>query len=324
MEERKARILDMVIDAYIDAARAVPSAAIAAQLGISSATVRHELSALEEEGYLHQPHTSAGRLPTLKGYRLYARKFIPPQRLPEAQKQYLLNRLQRVHGEALWQQVAHLSAQLSGYAVVVSLPADDSLMTLEVHLSALSSSRLLAMVVLETGLIRQVMLELDPTPSDAALREAESRLRQLALSVRDMPIALEDIAKRAEADVARTFRALARSWQAVHPPRIFTEGLKNLLAEPESSDPNFVRSAFERLEQPARDSNHPNQHAISHADLEQALAIILEEAFALVSARLAVGTGQGELLLLGPTRMRYPDALMVAQGMSETVANTFS
>lgn len=321
MEERKARILDMVIDSYIDAARAVPSAAIAAQLGVSSATVRHELSALEEEGYLHQPHTSAGRLPTLKGYRLYARKFIPPQRLPEAQKQYLLSRLQCVHGEALWQQVAHLSAQLSGYAVVVSLPADDSLMTLEVHLSALSSSRLLAMVVLETGLIRQVMLELDPTPSDAALREAESSLRQLALSVRDMPIALEDIAKRAEADVARTFRALARSWQAVHPPRIFTEGLKNLLTEPESSDPNFVRSAFERLEQPARDTR---QHTISHADLEQALAIVLEEAFALVSARLAVGTGQGELLLLGPTRMRYPDALMVAQGMSETVANAFS
>ena len=169
MEERKARILDMVIDSYIDAARAVPSAAIAAQLGVSSATVRHELSALEEEGYLHQPHTSAGRLPTLKGYRLYARKFIPPQRLPESQKQYLLGRLQSVHGEALWQQVASLSAQMSGYAVVVSLPADDSLMTLEVHLSALSSSRLLAMVVLETGLIRQVMLELDPTPSDATL-----------------------------------------------------------------------------------------------------------------------------------------------------------
>ncbi len=322
MEERKARILDMVIDSYIDAARAVPSAAIAAQLGVSSATVRHELSALEEEGYLHQPHTSAGRLPTLKGYRLYARKFIPPQRLPESQKQYLLGRLQSVHGEALWQQVASLSAQMSGYAVVVSLPADDSLMTLEVHLSALSSSRLLAMVVLETGLIRQVMLELDPTPSDATLREAESSLRQLALSVRDMPIALEDIAKRAEADVARTFRALASSWQAVQPPRIFTEGLKNLLTEPESSDPNFVRSAFERLEQPTRDSD-PSQ-AVNNVDLEQALAIILEEAFALVSARLAVGTGQGELLLLGPTRMRYPDALMVAQGMSETVANTFS
>ncbi|MEM6432148.1 MAG: HrcA family transcriptional regulator, partial [Deinococcota bacterium] len=228
-----------------------------------------------------------------------------------------------VRGEALWQQVASLSAQLSGYAVLVSLPADDSLLTLEVHLSALSSSRLLAVAVLETGLIRQVMLDLDPTPTDRALREAESSLRQLALTVGDMPVALEDIASRAEEEVARTFRALAKNWSMMHPPRMFTEGLKNLLDEPESSDPSFVRAAVERLEQPV-EARPPHTQALHTSDLEQALAIVLEEAFALVKARFSLGTNQGELLLLGPTRMRYSEALMVAQGVSETVATTLA
>ncbi len=311
MEERKARILDMVIRSHIDSAQAVPSAVIAKHLGVSSATVRSELASLEQQGYLHQPHTSAGRLPTLKGYRVYARKSIPPKRLPKAQKQYILSHLQAVRGEALWQQVASLSAQLSGYAVLVSLPTDDSLLTLEVHLSALSSTRLLAVAVLETGLIRQVMLDLDPTPTDRALREAE------------MPVALEDIASRAEDEVARTFRALAKNWSLMHPPRMFTEGLKNLLDEPESSDPGFVRAAFERLEQPteARPSQTQEIHT---SDLEHALAIVLEEAFGLVKARFSLGTNQGELLLLGPTRMRYSEALMVAQGVSETVVTTLA
>jgi heat-inducible transcriptional repressor len=323
MEERKARILDMVIRSHIDSAQAVPSAVIAKHLGVSSATVRSELASLEQQGYLHQPHTSAGRLPTLKGYRVYARKSIPPKRLPKAQKQYILSHLQAVRGEALWQQVASLSAQLSGYAVLVSLPTDDSLLTLEVHLSALSSTRLLAVAVLETGLIRQVMLDLDPTPTDRALREAESSLRQLALTVGDMPVALEDIASRAEDEVARTFRALAKNWSLMHPPRMFTEGLKNLLDEPESSDPGFVRAAFERLEQPteARPSQTQEIHT---SDLEHALAIVLEEAFGLVKARFSLGTNQGELLLLGPTRMRYSEALMVAQGVSETVVTTLA
>jgi heat-inducible transcriptional repressor len=312
MNERRGRILDLVAETYIHSARPVPSALIARQLNVSSATVRNELGALEEEGYVHQPHTSAGRVPTRLGYSRYARKFIPPQRLPESRRRLIEAQLKDAHGDLLLQQVARVAAELSGYAVVVSLPADDELYALEIHLSALSSSKLLAVVILETGLLRQLIVDLDPTPSDEVLRDAESSLRQLTVPIGKVPEALRDIAKRSPDDVARTFEALLRCWPSMVAARRFQQGLSNVLAEPESADPQFVRSVIERLEHPpdARRDDTP-------------FVIVFEEALALVSAPLPLGTGRAELWLLGPIRMRYPEVLTIAHGVSEAVAQSF-
>jgi heat-inducible transcriptional repressor len=311
MNERRARILDLVAESYIRSVKPVSSSQVAEKLEVSSATVRNEFGALEHNGYLQQPHTSAGRVPTVQGYSYYAGKFIPPQRLPKQHQVMLQRRLHGVHGDSFWQQVASITAELSGYAVVVSLPADESLQALEIHLSALSTSRLLAVVVLETGLIRQLLVELEPTPSERALASAESSLRQLTVPIGEVPAALADIAKRAEREVARTFEALALAWPHITPPRLFSQGLKNLLAEPESADPTFLRLAVERVEQPQLEAQ------------AEALAIMLEQALALVTARLKLGSSQGELLLLGPLRMRYPEALRVAHGVSEAVSRRF-
>ena len=224
-------------------------------------------------------------------------------------------RLKGAHGDTLLQGVANVTAELSGYAVVVSLPADDDLHTLEIHLSALSSTRILAVVVLENGLIRQLVLDLAPTPDESALREAESSLRSLGVPVQEVPGALADIANRAEEGVARTFRALADAWPNMNPPRLFSQGLKNLLAEPESTDPDFVRMVVERVEQ-------PNKDVSTDADIDEALRIVLEETVALVSAKLELGSSKAGLMLLGPLRMRYPETLAIAQGVTETVAKS--
>ncbi len=315
MNERRAYILDLVIRDYIRSAHPVPSSQIAEQVDVSSATVRNELSALEEVGYLQQPHTSAGRVPTVAGYRYYARKFIPPKRLPAAQQRRLEAQLYGAHGDHLLQQIAKVAAELSGYAVVVSLPADDELHALEIHLSALSSSRVLAVVVLETGLIRQLVIDLAPTPSDETLRDAESSLRKLTLPVGEVPKALHDIAKRTDAETARTFTALADAWPTLTPPRVFSQGLANLLAEPESNDPSFVRTVLEWAEHPGTDPTAASQ---------EALVLVVEEAIALVSARIELGSVHAGLRLLGPTRMRYPETLSTAQAVTEAVAQRLS
>lgn len=311
MNERRGRILDLVAETYIYSARPVSSALIAERLNVSSATVRNELGVLEGEGYLHQPHTSAGRVPTQLGYSQYARKFIPPQRFSAGQQALVETYLRGVHGDALLQQVARVAAELSGYAVVVSLPADDQLYALEIHLSAVSSSKLLAVVILETGLLRQLFVDLNPTPSDEVLREAESSLRQLTVPVGKVPEALCDIAKRSNHDVARTFEALRDCWSTMIAPQRFQQGLSKVLAEPESSDPEFVRSLLERIEHPPATGHH------------DPVVIVLDGALALVAAPLPLGAGRAELWLLGPMRMRYPEALTVAQGVSEMVARSF-
>ncbi|CAN5503323.1 HrcA family transcriptional regulator [soil metagenome] len=308
MNERRAQILDLLTEGYILSARPVASAKIAEEMKLSSATVRNELGALELEGYVQQPHTSAGRVPTGRAYRRYARKFLPPARLPNRQRLLLRRRLEGVHGDSLLHSVAGLAADLSGYAVVVSLLEDDALQTLEIHLSALSQSRLLAGVVLESGLVRQLVIELDPVPSGSALSKAESSLRQLTLPVGHVPAALTDIAAREDAEVARTFRALAASWPRLRPPILVHQGLKYLMTEPESADPRFVRALLERVESPGQPGG-------------STLEVTVEDALAAVSARLALGGG-GCLMLIGPVRMRYPQALMVAHGVVEAVAQS--
>jgi heat-inducible transcriptional repressor len=306
MNERRATILDLVTETYIRSVSPVASAHIAEQLQVSSATVRNELAALEDEGYLQQPHTSAGRIPTTRGYQQYAYKFIPPSELPLIQQRLVLEKLRSVHGDALLQQLASVTSELSGYAVVVSLPADDALRALEIHLSLLSSTRLLAVVVLENGLIRQLTVDLEPAPSDNTLRDAESNLRQLTLPVSEIPKALLEIAKRVSEDLSRTLRAIAESWPSVNPPRIFSQGVKQVLIEPESANPSFVRKLLEQLEQP------------SPADKE--LLIVLDDSLAQIAARLPFGKSTGSLMVLGPTRMRYKDALMIASGVTQMLS----
>lgn len=280
---------------------------VAAQLGVSSATVRNDFAALEEQGFLQQPHTSAGRIPTVLSYTRYARKFIPPGRLPKPQREKLEARLRQTHGERLLQEIADVTAELSGYAVVVHLQTDH-LRTLEIHLSNFGS-RLLAVVVLENGLVRQLAFELSPLPSEGTLLEAEGSLKRLTLPVGEVPEALRDFAKYREGEVARTFLALAEAWPTLNPPRLFSRGLSNLLAEPESADPNFVRLAIERVETPAHDPEG-----------SETPGVVLEETLALVTARLELGRGRGRLMLLGPVRMRYPEVLKIAHGVTETVA----
>ena len=306
-DNRRAQVLDLVTESYIHSAKAVPSLWVAERLGVSSATVRNDFAALEEQGFLQQPHTSAGRIPTVMSYTRYARKFIPPGRLPKPQRELLEARLRPTHGERLLQEIADVTAELSGYAVVVHLPSDH-LQTLEIHLSTFGS-RLLAVVVLENGLVRQLAFELSPPPSEEALLEAEGSLKRLTLPVGEVPEALRDVAKHRDDDIARTLLALADAWPSLNPPRLFSQGLKNLLAEPESADPDFVRSVVERVETPTHD---PEGSATPD--------IVLEPTLALVTARLDLGKGRGGLMLLGPLRMRYPEVLRIAHGVTETIA----
>ena len=313
MNDRRARILRMVAESYIRTAHPVASARIAERLQLSSATVRNEFGILEEEGYLQQPHTSAGRIPTPRGFRSYAVGCLPPRRLPSRQRSQLVRQLQATNGDGLFALVARAAAELSGYAVVVRLPADDALHILEIHLSMLSADRLLAVVVLENGIVRQLSVDLAPPPSDRVLDDAERNLRQLTLPLGDVPRALDVIATHADEELARTLHAIAGAWPRLNAPRMFSEGLRNLLAEPESSDPEFIRLVVEQVEQ-------TDVPAGAWQPDDQPVGLELDESVARVTAGFELGIGLGSLTVLGPARMRYPSAMMVARGVSEVLS----
>lgn len=307
--ERRRRILSLVAQAYIETARPVPSAHVAGLLRISSATVRNEFKALEEQGLLLQQHVSSGRIPSTDGLNFYASYFIPPGTLPLKQRHLISSRLGHAHGDLLLQGVAQLAAELSGYAVVVRLNPDDALHTLAIHLNVLSADRLLAVVVLENGLVRQQVLELSPLPDPADLDEAGSRLRGLSVPLRDLARSVTLLAGSGGSGSRRVLQAVAAAAGSLNPERLFTYGLGNLLSEPEAQDPDFLRTAVREVETPP-----------ATALDDTPLALVLDDATARVRAALPLGRLQAELNLIGPARMRYPEAFRVAGGLAAAVS----
>jgi heat-inducible transcriptional repressor len=309
LSQRRLRILNVVAENYIASARAVPSALVADQLQVSSATVRNEYSALEHLGMLQQPHASAGRIPTSTGLAAYARRFIPPRKLRPEQRLVIRKRLGRQHGDLLFQNIASLAAELSGYAVVVSLPADDMLRALEIHLTVLSANKLLAVLVLENGLVRQQIVHLSPVPSDDVIGRAERSLRSLTVPLSHLPAAVRSLAAGTTGELARTLAALADALPALNPPRLFSHGLGNLFQEPEARDPEFLRLALSQVEAPG-----PGTQAAGALDL------VLSDATAQISATFQLGSLLAHLSIIGPARMRYPEALQVSRGIADMVA----
>jgi heat-inducible transcriptional repressor len=308
MSDRRDRILHLVAESYIRTAQPVASARIAERLDLSSATVRSEFGTLEHEGFLQQPHTSAGRIPTPRGFSRYAARFLPPRPLTSQARRFLASRFATFHGEALLRQLAQTTAELTGYAVVVSLPADDRLHAHEIHLSQLSDRTVMAVVVLENGMVRQLRVAVDPAPTDAALDDAERSLRQLTLPLREVPGALRRLARSADPDLERTLTAIASAWPDVAPERSASAGLRRLLDEPESRDPHFVRLVIDTIERPA----------VAPAG-DGGVMIDTDESLALVKASVRVGDSIGALTLVGPARLRYATATRVVRGVSDAL-----
>lgn len=181
LSDRKGAILQAVVEEYMATARPVGSGLVAQQseLSVSSATVRKELSALEEEGFLHQPHTSAGRVPTDKGYRYFVDTLMSPETLEASVSEHISDFFARSHGELerILRDTSSLLAGVTDYAAVVVAPHPDVAAARAVQLVALTDQLVLMVVVLSNGGIERRTLELSDSMSDAHVLDAQEQVR---------------------------------------------------------------------------------------------------------------------------------------------------
>ncbi len=162
MQSRRMMILRAVVEDYIRSKEPVGSAALAKhhQLGVSSATIRNDMSALEDEGYLVQPHTSAGRIPTEKGYRYFVDGLAAVIPLSEPQRRAIRNFLSgSVSLQDTLQRSARLLASITGQVALVAAPSLSRASVRRIELVQVSSSTLLAVVITDTGSVAQHMLQ---------------------------------------------------------------------------------------------------------------------------------------------------------------------
>jgi heat-inducible transcriptional repressor len=198
IDERKASILRAVVEEYIETAQPVGSGRVAraATLNVSSATVRNDMAVLEQEGYLYQPHTSAGRVPTEKGYRFFVDNMDAPVRLASGDAQQVRAFFASTHGELerMLHDTSMLLSNLTQYAGVVVGPGHDVATVRSVQLVGLSPQVALVVVVLSNGTVEKHTLELDDDVDEVQLGAAGSRLSALVAgrSLTDLPTAPPD------------------------------------------------------------------------------------------------------------------------------------
>lgn len=186
LDERKAAILRAVVEEYIDTAQPVGSAHVVRSSGVkvSSATVRNDMAALEHDGYLRQPHTSAGRIPTEKGYRFFVDHLGEPATLRRADAVQVRAFFEQAHGELerMLQDTSRLLGDLTSYAGVVVGPAPTEATIRSVQVVGLTASAALVVVVLSNGAVEKHHLDL--TEGGSALAEGVGEERLAAASAR--------------------------------------------------------------------------------------------------------------------------------------------
>ncbi|MFN3265249.1 MAG: HTH domain-containing protein [Deinococcales bacterium] len=311
MQSRQELLLELVVERFIAQKRPVPSQELASPLGVSSATVRNDLAALEEMGLLQQPHTSAGRIPTREGWRLYASKHIPPKPLPLPTAQRLESALGSVNGESRLRLAMQLTASLSGYAAVLSLVPKEARLE-KLLLSNLEQGRILAILLLEGGLLREIILDVGFRPETEALERISNTLCSEPRSIDQVPDKLERLGQNPSPTVAALAKKLRQRWGELSTPNaIYSSGASPVLHEPESSNVDFLRGLLELLERP----NNP-----SFASPGLVVRVDEPSGISSITVTFKSNLGRAAVSVVGPTRMRYPQAISVAQAVANILA----
>ncbi len=175
LDDRKMKILQAIIRNYLETGEPVGSRTISkyTDLNLSSATIRNEMADLEELGYILQPHTSAGRIPSDKGYRLYVDRMMEEkEREVEELKEILLEKEDKM--EHLLKQVAKVLAQNTNYATMISAPQTQRNKLKFIQLSRVDEHQLLAVIVTEGNIIKNSILRVEEKLDDETLLDRKS------------------------------------------------------------------------------------------------------------------------------------------------------
>jgi heat-inducible transcriptional repressor len=321
LDERKATILRAVVTEYIESAQPVGSShvATAPEVNVSSATVRNAMAALEAEGYLRQPHTSAGRVPTEKGYRFFVDQLGGPGRLGASETEQVRSFFARTHGEIeqMLADTSRLLSNLTRYAAVVVGPPHEVATVKSVHLVLLAPRVVLAVVVLSNGAVEKHTVELDVDADELSVNAAGARLSGMAVGHALAEVALigptalvsaGESTSLVEQLVRRSIAALGGDHR--HEDQVFIGGTSEMV------------SSFDAIATVSEILRILEQQLLVVDLLEDVLGRGLSVAIgretgneALADCSLVVapyvvdGETAGTIGVLGPTRMHYDQAL---------------
>ncbi|MBA3490127.1 MAG: heat-inducible transcriptional repressor HrcA [Longispora sp.] len=331
MDERKLEVLRAIVEDYVSTQEPVGSKVLVERhhLRVSSATVRNDMAVLEDEGYIRQPHTSAGRIPTDKGYRLFVDKLSKVKPMSPAEKRAIQRFLE---GSVDLDDVVHRSvrllAQLTRQVAVVQYPSLTRSSVRHLELVPLSTTRLMLVMITDTGRVEQRLCELpDPTDEDTILtirRLVNEKLVGERLS--DTPSVVSSLLDEVRFEIrpvmASVSTVLLETLVEPGEERLALAGTVNLTR----SALDFPGSLMPILE--AIEEEVVLLKLIGETDSSHMVRVLIgdENEFADLRSTSVVSTGYGPGMttvggmgVLGPTRMDYPSTMATVRAVARYV-----
>ena len=331
LEDRKLEVLRAIVEDYVSTHEPVGSKTLVDRhnLGVSPATMRNDMAALEDEGYIAQPHTSAGRIPTDKGYRLFVDKLSSVKPLTSAERRAIQNFLDgAVDLDDIVGRTVRLLAQLTRQVAVVQYPSLIRSSVRHVELVSLTPSRVLLVLITNTGRVEQRAIELPADVGDSLLGELRALLNTAIAGVRlsDAAEQLAGLAERFTAEaqpaVVAVLAALLESLVEEHEERVVIGGAANLVR----FGPDFpytIQPVLEALEEQV-----VLLRLLGEATDPSVLTVRIghENPFEGLTGTSVVSVGYGtesqmlaKLGVIGPTRMDYPGTMGAVRAVARYV-----
>ncbi|EHR60501.1 heat-inducible transcriptional repressor HrcA [Saccharomonospora cyanea] len=335
-EERRFEVLRAIVADYVSNQEPVGSKALVDRhnLGVSSATVRNDMAALEEEGYITQPHTSAGRVPTDKGYRLFVDRLSEVKPLSAAERRAIVQFLEgAVDLDDVLRRSVRLLAQLTRQVAVVQYPTLTSSTVRHVEVVALTPARLLIVLITDTGRVDQRTVDLGDVVGDetvARLREVLNgtlsghRLADAAAKVSELP---EQAPSDLRDVMTRVCTVLVESLVEHPEERLVLGGTANLTRNV-ADFPGSLRQVLEALEEQVvvlkllAAARNPGAVTVRIGEENE------DEQMRSTSV-VSIGYGSDQVLLggmgvVGPTRMDYPGTIAAVRAVATYVGRILS
>ena len=336
-EDRKAIILKAIIKNYMETGEPVGSRTISKlpELNLSSATIRNEMSDLEDMGYILQPHTSAGRIPSDKGYRFYVDEILREKEIEtEAFKDLMFKKVDRL--ETLLKQLAKIIARDTNYAAMISGPSIHSNKVKFLQLSKIDKFKLLLVTVAEGNIINNKIIDIDSEISESEILNLNLLINTSlnGLTVEEINLSIMnklrtdagvygDIVDKVLREVAAVFKSASDNLE------IYTSGTTNIFKYPEISDREKASQLVNAFEE--KDKLKEILAGVNDDDSDGIRVYIGNEVpisdmrdLSVVTANYEIGEGlRGSIGIVGPKRMDYEKVLKTIKTVMASLDEQF-
>ena len=336
LDNRKRTILNAIIKTYLETGEPVGSRTISkyTDLNLSSATIRNEMADLEEMGLILQPHTSACRIPSDKGYRLYVDNMMQEKEREVLQmNDFLIQKVDRV--ELLLKQMAKLLAVNTNYATMISAPQYHHTKLKFIQLSRVEKKRLLAVIVVEGNIIKNAMMNIEEDISDEEILSLNILLNSSlnGLTIDEINLRLiQELKEKAgyhSGVVGSVLEEVANAIKRVdqEKPQIYTSGTTNILKYPELGTSEQASELLTTLVE----QDHLAE-LVEQAGKEHGIQVYIGSETpvqsmkdcSVVTANYALGDGiQGTIGIIGPKRMDYEHVVSVLRTLIEQLDSIY-